>query len=89
MAILVEKERRVVGVDRDQLGRCPGAALGQNKDLVEGAGRVDRPQHDRDEQDRTKKRQFMMKEYLQRARPVDASRLERILRHRFETREDD
>ena len=52
MAEIDALERQEVGVDGDEAGGASGAALRHQPDDVEGAERVDDPQHERDHDDR-------------------------------------
>ena len=69
--------------------RFARAAAGEHEDLVEGAERVDRPEHDRDREHRPQHRQGVVDEDAPRSRAVDARRLERLLRQRLQAREQD
>ena len=77
---MLELERDLVSVERDELGRRSGSALGQDEDLVERPESIDRPQHDRDGEHRSHHRQGEIDKSPPRAGAVDLGRFERLLR---------
>ncbi len=77
---LLEFERNLVSVERNELRRCSRTALGQDEDLIERPECINRPQHDRDGEHGSHHRQRQVDKSPPRARSVNLGGFEGLLR---------